>query len=92
MANENQNPETVKEETPEWAKQLQETLTDLPHRLKEVLTPPQQEAPPANQPVEIVLPQQPEQEEPPQPQEVELPQEEKQQEQPKKRKFLDWLL
>ena len=100
MPTENTNPETEvkKEETPEWAKELKETLSDLPNKLKEVLTPAQeqpQEAPPANQPVEIVLPQAPEQEQP-QPHEVEQPQEQPPQEEEerpkKKRSFLDWLM
>ena len=88
MSEETKNEPIEKEETPEWAKNLEQKLADLPSRLKEVLTP---EAPPPNQPIEIPLPQEPEPPEVPKPQEVEVepPQEP---EKPKKRRLLDWLL
>ena len=85
---------TTKEEAPEWVKDLQTAITDLPSRLKEALSPerspesPTQDPPPQNQPVEIVLPQQPEPEPQPEPEQVTEPE----QEPKKKRNFLGWLL
>ena len=82
--------EEQKEVVPEWAKNLQESLSQLPQQIKEALTP---EAPeePEQQPLEIPVPQPQHQDPPPQPEEID-PQPEPEPEKPKKRNFLDWLL
>ena len=88
-----ENPNTEnenKEVTPEWAKNLQESLNNLPERIREAMTPAEPEEPEDN-PQEIPVPQPPQEEEPPTPVEVETPQEEE----PKKskvKKFLEFLL
>ena len=92
MATEKEEIE-VKEEIPEWAKNLQESLNSLPDRLANLLHPQQEETEETEetldptQPQEIPLPQPPEQD-PPKPEQVTEEPEEK----PKKRKLLDWLL
>ena len=77
-------PEEQKEVTPEWVKNLQESLDSLPDRIKEALTPDLPDPDP-DKPVEIPAPQPLPVEEPPQPEEV-------LQEKPKKKSFLDFLL
>lgn len=93
-----QSEEEKREEkggVPEWAQNLQETLNDLPNKLKEALTPEQKET--GNEATAIPVPQAIPQDDP-QPQEVPQqddpqPRPEEQEQKPKKKKgFLDWLL
>ena len=84
---EKENP--VKEETPEWAKNLQESLNSLPEKLSEILKPkdPDPEPEDPSKPKEIPVPEIP-QPETPEPEPLPDPEPET----PKKKKFLDWLL
>lgn len=83
------NPNNETEVAPEWAKNLENSLSNLTETLKNLF--PQQEQTPENQPLEIPLPEVPEQDHP-QPEEVPQPEQEQEQEKPKKRSFLDWIL
>lgn len=91
--NKPQEPENNVEVTPEWAKQLQESLSQLPQQIKEALAPkepdpvPDPEPQDPNNPIEIPLPQPPEPEPQPQPEPVEDPEPEP----PKKKSLLKWL-
>ena len=78
-----------KEETPEWATKLQETMESLPDRLSQVLKP-QTEQEETHEVTEIPLPEIPQPETPPQESPLALPLEEP--EKPKKKSFLGWLL
>ena len=49
-----------REEVPEWAKRFQESLSSLPYRIKEALTPDPEPEPDPGKPQEIPLPQPPE--------------------------------
>ena len=94
MQKEEKREEEEKGGVPEWAQNLQETLNDLPNKLKEALTPEQKET--GNEATPIPVPQAIPQDDP-QPQEVQQddprPRPEEQEQKPKKKKgFLDWLL
>lgn len=89
MAENTEPKNEEREEAPEWAKRLQESLSSLPDRIKEALTPDPEPEPDPGKPQEIPLPQSPEPEEPPQPE----PQPEKEPEQkPKKKSLLQFFL
>lgn len=89
MAENTEPKNEEREEVPEWAKRLQESLSSLPDRIKEALTPDPEPEPDPGKPQEIPLPQPPEPEEPPQPE----PQPEQEPEQkPKKKSLLQFFL
>lgn len=77
------------EDVPAWAKQLQESLSSLPDRIKEALTPDPEPEPDPQEPVVIPAPQPPEPEPKPQPEPVQDPEPEPK---PKRKSLLDYLL
>lgn len=86
---ENPNPEN-REEEPAWAKNLRESLTELPQRIKEALTP-EEPAEPEPEPNKIPVPQPPEPEPIPEPEPTE-PEPEPEPKKSRAKSLMDFLL